>query len=588
VTVLLDEHVPRTLDVLVPRLLHDAPSGRVEAWVFEDAPRRRAAERRLAAHGVTAILRSSYKPLVHFFLEEVDTATLRRATIRYPVSNAAHEKRFLVEAYPLAALLSRAEVRFVAGDDPSAYLLDLEHRTGTRHGARVFVPHRVRLDHLGERVLVPTGWLRITAAGQNEPAVDEPLTTEYEAIYERGIEAVRTHEWGPAAPYFDRLLIRAEIPDVDVRLAYGDECLSTAEALHEDLYFSLLEFFTRRAGRALTDRTVQPGQIVPDVRQAAESPRVRVTFEAPAERMPAGSSGAGSAEPAPRSLALADARAPLALVDVHRETAALPGQPFGTRSRRGREVSGRYRAGRRAAILITAGQHANETTGVVGALRAARRLADDPDAAFAVIPLENPDGYALHRWLCEANARHMHHAARYTALGDDLGSRPHEPWYEKGARLDAQRVSGARFHVNLHGYPAHEWTRPLTGYLPRGFQTWSVPKGFYLIARHHSDWTARVHDLLDRVTARLARLPGLAELNRTQLTAYEAHTGERPGLLLHDIACEVTEDNQAPFPLALITEFPDETVYGDLFVLGHTVQMEAAIAAEEAYSHLAR
>jgi hypothetical protein len=181
----------------------------------------------------------------------------------------------------------------------------------------------------------------------------------------------------------------------------------------------------------------------------------------------------------------------------------------------------------------------------------------------------------------------MHHAARYTALGDDIGSRTHEPWYEKAARLDAQRLSGARFHVNLHGYPAHEWTRPLTGYLPRGFQTWSIPKGFYLILRHHREWAPRVPDLVERVAARLAEIPGLAELNRTQLAVYEAHTGERPEPILHDIPCEITQDDEAPFPLALITEFPDETVYGDLFVLGHTVQMEAALAAEEAYSRLA-
>jgi len=591
VIALLDEHVPRTLETLLPRLLRDAePEARVEAWLFEPAQERRAAERRLAAQGVTAVLRSAYKSLMHFFLEETDIATLRRVIVHYPVCEHTHEKRFWLETYPLAGMLPGVELRFSAHPGPPEYRVELERRTGAHETVRVWVPHRLRDDHLGQRALVPTGWLRITPPGRTEPAVDEPVVTDLETVYERAMDAVRAHEWGTREPYFDQLVIRADIPDVDRRLPYGDECLSTAEALHEDFYFSILEFFKQRAGRDPADRTIQPGQIVPDIRQAAEAPRVCVAVVPASEEAASIVSPAGRPAPdraAVNGSSLDGARAPLELAEVRREIATLAGRPFGGRSRQGRDVLGVHRPGRRPAVVITAGQHANETTGVAGALRAARRLAGNPEASFAVIPLENPDGYALHQWLCQTNPRHMHHAARYTALGDDIGSRAHEPWYEKAVRLEAQRLTGARLHVNLHGYPAHEWTRPLTGYLPRGFQTWSIPKGFYLILRHHREWAARVPDFLERVAAQLAQTPGLAELNRTQLAVFEAHTGERPEPILHGIPCEITQDDEAPFPLALITEFPDETVYGDLFVLGHTVQMEAALAAEDAYSRLA-
>jgi hypothetical protein len=590
-TALLDECVARTLETLLPRLMRDVKSeAHVEAWLFEPVQERRAVERRLAAHGITAVLRSAYKSLVHFFLEETDVATLRRVTVHYPVCEHTHEKRFWLEAYPLAGMLPGVELHFRARPGPPEYCVELERRTGAYETVRVWAPHRLRDDHLGERVLVPTGWLRITPRGSTEPAVDEPVVTDLETVYERAMDAVRGHEWGTGEPYFDQLVIRADIPDADRRLPYGDECLSTAEALHEDLYFSMLEFFKRRAGRDPTDRTVQPGQIVPDIRQAAETPRVRVAVVAASEGPTPVVAPAGppAGDPAAVNQSGLDwARAPLELAEVRRETAAIVGRTFGARSRQGRAVLGVHRPGRRPALVITAGQHANETTGVAGALRAARRLAGDPAASFAVIPLENPDGYALHRWLCQTNPRHMHHAARYTALGDDIGSRLHEPWYEKAARLDAQRLTGARLHVNLHGYPAHEWTRPLTGYLPRGFQTWSIPKGFYLILRHHREWAPRVPDFLERIAARLAQIPGLAELNRAQLAVFEAHTGERPEPILHGIPCEITQDDEAPFPVALITEFPDETVYGDPFVLGHTVQMEAALAAEDAYSRMA-
>ncbi|HEV2440379.1 MAG TPA: M14 family zinc carboxypeptidase [bacterium] len=583
-TVLLDEQLPRTLDRLLARIERDAsPGTRVEAWIFEGPAQLRAAERRLGECGFTAVLRSAYKPLVHFFLEEVDAGTVGRATIHYPVRAHAHDKRFRVEAYPLSALLRGVDVRFVETADTPFYQVDLERRTGEPETHRVFAPNRVRDDHLGEQVLAPTGWLRITGPGEERPRVDEPIATEYETIFERVMDAVRAHDWGTREPYFEQLVIRAELPDVDERLAYGEECLSTCEALHEELYFSILEFFKRRAGRDVTDRTTQPGQIVPDIRQGADTPRVRVSLETPATA-DAPRETSGRTDGAGR---LESAASPLALAEVWDETAALEGQPISASSRQGRLVRGVYRPGRRPAVVVTAGQHANETTGVVGALRAARRLAADPGASFAVIPVENPDGYALHRRLCETNPRHMHHAARYTALGDDLQSRTHEPWYEKAARLEAQRVSGARLHVNLHGYPAHEWTRPLTGYLPRGFQKWALPQGFYLILRHHRTWGARVQGFLEALTTRLAAVPGLVEFNRAQLAAYEAHTGERPEPILHGIPCQITEDDQAPFPLGLITEFPDETIYGELFVLAHTVQMETVLAAEAIYTEMA-
>jgi len=238
--------------------------------------------------------------------------------------------------------------------------------------------------------------------------------------------------------------------------------------------------------------------------------------------------------------------------------------------------------------VVTAGQHANETSGVVGALRAARRLAAAPDAHFAVIPVENPDGYALHRQLCATHPRHMHHAARYTAFGDDLQSRTEEPWHEKAARLEACRLSGATLHINLHGYPAHEWTRPLTGYLPRGFDAFAIPKGFYLIVRHHRDWADRAAAFRTRLVERLAAIPELVAFNRAQLASYRAHAGEPPFPVYHELPCQTVEDERAATPLLLITEFPDETIYGELFALAHTVQMHTVLAAEEIHAALDR
>ena len=89
-TILIDTVIRRTLDALLEELSNTKPDRPLEAWVFEDAAARRAAEARLAAASVTARIRSAYKPLLCFFLEEVDRAALREATIRYPRHPRAH------------------------------------------------------------------------------------------------------------------------------------------------------------------------------------------------------------------------------------------------------------------------------------------------------------------------------------------------------------------------------------------------------------------------------------------------------------------------------------------------------------------
>src|SRR3712207_9563243 len=68
------------------------------------------------------------------------------------------------------------------------------------------------------------------------------------------------------------------------------------------------------------------------------------------------------------------------LAQIHRELAALPGEAFEGISREGRPVRGLYRPGSRPAVLVTSGQHANETSAPVGTLRAVRRLLANPEA----------------------------------------------------------------------------------------------------------------------------------------------------------------------------------------------------------------
>ncbi|RKJ94672.1 peptidase M14 [Alicycliphilus denitrificans] len=584
---LLDLPLERTLHAWVRRFSQPRWHGRhVEGWLFEGRAERLAAERQLAAVGVHARFHSAYKPLVQHFIDHVDLEQLAAAHVRYPVPATGPQQRFLLEAYPLAALLGEDALRLEPrGDADPWYDVQLHLRDGQCLEQRVRAPNRAHADTTGTAALSPCGWLRAGTQAGAADLLDIAVCTDFERAFHHAVQAVREHPWPPGEPYFERLLLRIDLPGFEQAIAWAGETISTAEALHEDLYFSLLEFFQQHSGRPVGDRRLQPGQIVPDVRTGAAAPRVHVSlqpFDAAAQDALAAREGLRAAAGQPLE-SLDRAPAPERIAQVLQ---SWPGRRFSAPTRQGRTVWGLYHPGTQRPVFISGGQHANETSGVVGALRAAEALRRQDGAHFALIALENPDGYALHGELCALHAGHMHHAARYTALGDDVEYRETAPLLEREARQAALSLSGAQLHVNLHGYPAHEWTRPLSGYVPRGFEQWMCPKGFFLILRHHAGWQQPARALLEAVCARLAQVPGLAEFNARQRALYERHAGPLPFEVLHGIACMQTQTAHDA-PVTLVTEFPDETVCGDAFRFAHTVQMHTALAAVQAWQRIA-
>nr|WP_295984810.1 M14 family metallopeptidase [uncultured Agrobacterium sp.] len=568
---IFDQTFERILDTLVARA---TPGQSFEAWTFDDARSRREAEERLKKKGVSARIRSAYKPLLFTFLEEINLDGVDTIEVRYPVHANAPANRFRLEAYPLAALVGDAKIDFIARDDNAFHYDVTLSRNGRKETLKVLAPNRVHTDIVGETNVSPTGWFR--PAGD---ASGERLETDYERLFEAAIHAVANHGWSDEEPYFEELNIRVAHPAEDLALSVGDEVVSLREALHEDFYFSLLEFFQKKSGRPLGDRGLKPGQIVPEIVKSAGEISLRIET-----RKLSTTFLDGGEQP------IDTAREPVAAGQLVKLLEEIGGETFEARSRSGRVLSARYVAGSDAAVMISGGQHPNETTGIVGAIRAARKLAERKGAHFTISPLENPDGYALHQRLRVGNPRHMHHAARYTALGDDLEYRTPENsgahLNEKEIRFKAQEMSGARLHVNLHGYPSHEWTRPLSGYVPRNFAMWTLPKGFFLIIRHHADWESQAEALLDKVTRHLGAIPGLLDYNNRQIALYEIHAGETGFRIINGFPCLSSIDDRHTVPMTLITEYPDETIYGDDFITGHTAQMETVLSAYEAWQEI--
>jgi hypothetical protein len=393
-------------------------------------------------------------------------------------------------------------------------------------------------------------------------------------LFSSSIQAIADYAWGAEEPYFEELNIAVALPIHDRRLPFGEEVISLREAMHEDIYFSLLEIFQKKSGRPIGDRGLQPGQIVPEVRFgdiASVCIEIRPLSNVEAE---------GDAQ------GLADAARPIFAAQMRAELGKIDGVSFSAFSRIGRRVEARYHQGSDRAVMISGGQHPNETTGIVGALRAAQELAKRPGAHFTVSPLQNPDGYEIHQRLRADNPTHMHHAARYTALGDDLEYRADATLLERAIRVEAERLTGAVLHLNLHGYPSHEWTRPLSGYVPRGFAMWTLPRGFFLIVHHHAAWAKQAEELVDGITRRLATIPELIKYNDVQIGLFEIHAGDTGFRMVNGIPCMISADDRYTTPLTIITEYPDETIYGDAFVFGHTAQRETVLAAYDAFQAL--
>jgi len=586
-----ERHFPRTLHAWMERFTQPQWHGcSVQGWLFEGPAARRAAERDLARAGVQATLRSAYKPLLHYFLEEVDITALHTVCIHWPQAALGPANRFLLEAWPLAALPLPEPPQFIPRTDSHHhYDVELHWNNGTRSRTCIFAPNRQHANVLGKPTLSPTGWLRAGTVQAGTDLLDTQATTDVEQAFAHALHTVCQHPWPEHEPYFERLLLRLDLPHLELPIPWLENTHSSLpEALHEDLYFSLLEWFQQRSGRAHGDRRLQPGQIVPDIRALDNSANTlhlhidQQSFDAAHE----------DAQTAPAWHAATDHQ-PLDTLEsppppecIRQHLGSFGGQAFTATTRQGRPVWGRYHSGKDAPVFLSAGQHANETSGIVGALRAAGQLLAAPETHLALLPLENPDGYALHHALCRQHPQHMHHAARYSALGDDIEYRATPPLYEREARQTALKISQAQLHINLHGYPAHEWTRPFSGYIPPGFADWMLPKGHFLIMCYRPGWQHAARTLLENICASLHhRVPELAAFNASQQHLYLAHAGQQPFEMLHGIAC-VQYEERGDTPVTLITEFPDETLQGAAYRFAHTVQMHTVLAAYTAWQRI--
>ena len=565
-----DRTYARTLDEL-----HKLPPDITDVWLFEAGMARQAAQLALEKNGRIIRIHSAYKSLLHTVLEQRLFDNADAVTIHYPVVENDEPLRFRLECYPMQDLFPDVDFTFLPiphnGEHLPAYRLIICAATAkTEHVMEV--PVRWKDHPSGRRLLVASGFMK------QDNGKSVPMATEFEQVFDDICSYLDTMPLNPLkatepeGPFFDQLDIRVSGPFEDQPLPVGNEVISLAEALHEEIYFTGIEIFQRRLGLPALSRNLKPGQIVPHIHNS-DSISLSISAAVPQLSLDRDQSGCPLLEQATHWLYPSQVRSHLQRIN---------GQPIEAISRQGRVVEGRVvkidGLPDSARLAISGAQHANESSGVVGALRAALELQQAGMLSFSICPVENVDGYALYHRLCLQNAHHMHHAARYTAGGNDLSHG--DGAYESAIRKEAMQALPAQVHVNLHGYPAHEWTRPLSGYVPEGFSRWTIPKGFFLICDYATkDDLALARRILDAALQALYDFPELMAINRRMLRSYERIIGSLDFELYRDcIPYTLTHRYREPYPISLITEAPDESVYGEDFRIAHEAQYRVVMA----------
>jgi hypothetical protein len=415
------------------------------------------------------------------------------------------------------------------------------------------------------------------------------------------------------------------------------------EALSEEVYFSTLETYQQRANLPLGDRGLKVGQIIPIFTEAlGQGGQARVTLTLLGDGQVGARDSDGTIHLAATDQHQIDTeehgvlnvagtpkrlehyqtfeksgviprwesvwqskhhvdqpvaqqpsslpKGPLSAQDIWRETDRLSQLPGVSSSLIGYSVQGRPIVMLNQAfnpmlptLLVTAGQHANEPTGPRAALELLEQCWNTRQQINVVgIPLKNPDGLRLYHALLQLHPEHMHHPARYTALGVDLeATNSHE-----GAALHmALSRYQPQIHLNLHGYPAHEWTRPYSGYAPQGFEHWAVPMGAMVIVVHDSSQKALAQDLAAMIAKDLAADEKIYQVTQKALRQRAPHVLKDPFELIEGMPFIFWERDARsvarPIPpnlvprglVTVITEMPDETIYGQRFDLGVRTQV---------------
>ena len=211
--------------------------------------------------------------------------------------------RWLHEIFPIDEILVKDlgidldRIRFEMVEDGPIYRVRATSPDGGTLLEETFDPVWVLRPYVDrfrdyEHVRVTTGW--ITATSGTDTLAHERIVTDPEWFWDRfqarTLPAVydyvmERHDGNPRSgradqPYFGTLTVELELSEPDYRLGVDNEIISTMDALHEEIYFGTIEFFTLLGRNARGQGLSYPGRIIPVMRPKGDggNGRGHITF----------------------------------------------------------------------------------------------------------------------------------------------------------------------------------------------------------------------------------------------------------------------------------------------------------------------
>lgn len=189
--------------------------------------------------------------------------------------------------------------------------------------------------------------------------------------------------------------------------------------------------------------------------------------------------------------------------------------------------------------LVVARHHANEVSATNACFLYLRELLKKPEfhgiadrLNLILLPMENPDGAAVHAMLQQEHPRWKLHTARFNALGKEFAA-----GYFDDATIHTEALSFTRVYrqwmpdvvVENHGVPSHEWDQQFSGYTSPMFRGYWLPRALlysYFWQIKHPDYAANLPlnaSMEDAVAASLTESEEVMRLNRDWRERFEKY-----------------------------------------------------------------
>jgi hypothetical protein len=422
-------------------------------------------------------------------------------------------------------------------------------------------------------------------------------------------------------PLFSRIEVTVQMSEEERKLGIEEERHSPLEALHEDLYFNILDYFhylgIEKNGKPMTS----PGGVHPFMHvMPGISPKasIKVYGWEPVEKFVRQTQAltfvGESNEPISckirqngmyMTLDRSEWR-DLPTASVKGLTSEAASIWLGGVSYEGRAisvidiyapteadfVSTHKLAYYKPTILIETGHHPNEVSSMPAILGLVNSL--DPSLLnkvnLVIIPCANPDGAALHRRLTEDNPEWKHHAARYNAVGLEYAHHRYEETIFGEAEVVPKIFNRWLPDVSVddHGIPSHEWVQPFAGYNspPRFPVSYWIPNSLiYGIGKEMEGETYKEHrrllkEMIENITAKVSQNQRVRLQNEHWARSYYKYGSrwlpnifpieQSDGMIFYKWETKVnpgSDEMIARYPewcsIELISETSDETVYGE-------------------------